>query len=344
MPKIYCDYHCEIADLVPATELYYEFDRLPDTPGAIYIVGRTQLNNNLSHIRKMAESGQYVMVFSNPAEGSETLDGHLTRYGIRDLVQMGQLKCIAGGSMPEDLDCLVYDHFLAQPERYSENVQAQTEFAQYWNTPDKPYQFLFLNGRARPHRIQLIQQLGDLLDQALWSCLDGERTHTLPTKYEFPFFKDSAVDTQGWIKPQLFRNLWGEIYLHAPAYQDTYFSLVTETVFYQPWSFRTEKIAKCLYIGHPWICAANTGFYRDLRNLGFRTFDPIIDESFDSIDDPTDRLARIVAVTRDTCAQDMLQFMSAVEPICKYNQQHLVEITARNRAEFPACFLQYINE
>ena len=89
---------------------------------------------------------------------------------------------------------------------------------------------------------------------------------------------------------------------------------------------------------------ANPGFYRDLRNLGFKTFDPIIDESFDSMDDPTDRLARIVAVTRDTCAQDMLQFMSAVEPICKYNQHHLQEITARDRAEFPARFFHYINE
>ena len=344
MPKIYCDHYCEIAELLPNTELYYEFDRLPAVAGAVYIVGRTQLNNNLVHIRKMAESGLYTMVFSNPAEGSETLDGHLTRYGIRDLVQTGRLKCIAGGNMPGDLNCLTYDHFLAQPERYSENIQTQAEFEQYWTNVHKPYQFLFLNGRARPHRIALIQQLGDLLDQALWSCLDGEHTRTLPNYYEFPFFTDRKVDAQGWVKPQLFNNLWGEIYLHAPAYTDTYFSLVTETVFYQPWSFRTEKIAKCLYIGHPWICVANPGFYRDLRNLGFKTFDPIIDESFDSIDDPTNRLARIVAVTRDTCAQDMLQFMSAVEPICKYNQQHLLEITARDRSEFPARFFHYINE
>jgi hypothetical protein len=344
MPKIYCDHYCEIADLVPGAELYYEFAQLPRVPGAVYIVGRTQLTANLAQIREMAESAQYVMVFSNPAEGSETLHGHLTCYGMRDLVQKGQLKCIAGGDMPDDLNCLTHDHFLAQPQRYSENIQAQIEFQQYWNTPHKPYQFLFLNGRARPHRVQLIQQLGDLLPRALWSCLDGGHTRTLPSQYEFPLFTDRDVDTQGWVKPQLFRNLWGEIYLHAPAYRDTYFSLVTETVFYQPWSFRTEKIAKCLYIGHPWICAANAGFYRDLRRLGFRTFDPIIDESFDTIDDPTDRLARVVAVTRDTCGQDMLQFMTAAEPICKYNQQHLLEITARGRAEFPARFFQYINE
>jgi hypothetical protein len=344
MLKIYCDHYCEIAELLPNAELYYEFDRLPQTAGAVYIVGRTQLNNNITQIRKMAESGQYIIVFSNPAEGSETLDGHLTRYGIRDLVENGRLKCIAGGSMPEDLNCLIYDHFLAQPERYSENAQAQAEFAQYWTTPIKPYRFLFLNGRARPHRTALIQQLSDLLPQALWSCLDGNHTHILPAEYEFPSFAGRAVDAQGWVKPKLFNDLWGEIYLHSPAYRDTYFSLVTETVFYQPWSFRTEKIAKPLYIGHPWICVANAGFYRDLRNRGFRTFDPIIDESFDTIDDPNDRLARIVAVTRDTCGQDMLQFMRAVEPVCKYNQQHLLELTARDRAQFPARFSQYINE
>ena len=344
MLKIYCDHYCEIVGLLNNTELYYDFDRLPQTAGAVYVVGRTQLNINITRIREMAESGQYTMVFSNPAEGSETLDGHLTRYGIRDLVKNGKLKCISGGNMPEDLNCLTYDHFLAQPERYSENVRAKEEFEQYWTTPDKPYRFLFLNGRARPHRTALIQQLGDLLDQALWSCLDGNHTRILPVKYEFPFFAGREVDAQGWVKPKLFNDLWGEIYLHSPAYTDTYFSLVTETVFYQPWSFRTEKIAKCLYIGHPWICAANPGFYQDLHNLGFKTFDPIIDESFDDIEDPIDRLDRIVTVTRDLCGQDMLQFIRAVEPICKYNQQHLLEITAHNRAQFPARFSQYINE
>jgi hypothetical protein len=344
MPKIYCDHYCEIAQLLEHTELYYEFDGLPHTPGAVYIIGRTQLNSHVKLIREMAETGQYVMVFSNPAEGSETLNAHLSRYGIRDLVTTGQLKCIAGGIMPQDLNCLIYEHFLTQPERYSENAQAREEFAQYWTTPTKPYQFLFLNGRARPHRTQLIQKLGSLLDRALWSCLDGNHTHALPPAYEYPLFAGRTVNDHGWVKPELFNNLWGEIYLHAPAYRDTYFSLVTETVFYQPWSFRTEKIAKCLYIGHPWICAANCGFYRDLRNMGFRTFDPIIDESFDAIDDPTDRLARIVAVTRDLCSQDMLQFMRAVESICKYNQQHLLEFTAQHKTQFPKHFFQYINE
>lgn len=217
MPKIYCDYYCEIAELLHNVELYYEFASLPRTPGSVYIVGRTQLNANVAQIRDMAESGEYTMVFSNPAEGSQTLDAHLSRYGIRDLVASGQLKCIAGGSMPPDLNCLTYDHFLSQPERYSENAQAQADFAQYWTTPHKPYRFLFLNGRARPHRTAMIQQLSDLLSQALWSCLDGEHTHTLPDQYEFPFFADRTVDTRGWVKPQLFNNLWGEIYLHAPA-------------------------------------------------------------------------------------------------------------------------------
>ena len=144
MPKIYCDHYCEIAELVPNAELYYEFDRLPATAGAVYIVGRTQLNLHTAKIRGMAESGQYVMVFSNPAEGSETLDGHLHRHGIRDLVRQGQLRCIAGGDMPLDLNCLIYEHFLTQPERYSENAQARQEFEQYWTAPVKPYQFLDL--------------------------------------------------------------------------------------------------------------------------------------------------------------------------------------------------------
>jgi hypothetical protein len=33
------------------------------------------------------------------------------------------------------------------------------------------------------------------------------------------------------IKGKLFNNEWGEIYLNANPYLDTYFSLITETVF-----------------------------------------------------------------------------------------------------------------
>ena len=115
-------------------------------------------------------------------------------------------------------------------------------------------------------------------------------------------------------------------------------------MFDYPYSFRTEKIAKPLAVGHPWIVASNAGFYRDMRNLGFQTFDSLIDESFDSIDNSQERMDRIAAVVNDLCQQDLTSFMQASESICKYNQQHLQQLSSCIKSEFADKFFNFIKQ
>jgi hypothetical protein len=147
-----------------------------------------------------------------------------------------------------------------------------------------------------------------------------------------------------FVKNELFNNLWGEIYIQAEPYIDTYFSLVTETVCDYPYSLRSEKIYKPIAMGHPWIATANRGFYRDIRNQGFRTYDHLIDESFDSIDNNQDRLDRIVAVVQDLCQQDLAEFLVAAKQTSKYNQRHMADLGPRIRAEFPQQFLTFVEQ
>jgi len=168
----------------------------------------------------------------------------------------------------------------------------------------------------------------------------------LDSSYEFKFYKNPTIHAvpaqRSFIKNQLFNNEWGEIYIEPAPYIDTYFSLVTETVYEYPYSFRTEKTAKVLAMGHPFVIAASVGFYRDLRNLGFRTFGNVIDESFDLVENHQDRMDRIYTVVQDLCAQDLVSFLRECEDICKYNQQHLQELVPRIRADFPPQFFNLI--
>jgi hypothetical protein len=97
-------------------------------------------------------------------------------------------------------------------------------------------------------------------------------------------------------------------------------------------------------MGHPFIVASNAGFYRDLHNLGFRTFGHVIDESFDSIEHHQDRMDRIVDVVTDLCQQDLASFLEECYTVCKYNQQRLAELQLEVREEFPNRFTQYIND
>jgi hypothetical protein len=173
----------------------------------------------------------------------------------------------------------------------------------------------------------------------------GEPIKLLEAKYEFSFYqKNIGLTESGYVMHVLFDNDWGAIYLNPRTYLDTYFSLVTETVFDYPYSFRTEKIWKPIAMGHPWIAVANQGYYRDMHNLGFQTFGHVIDESFDSIENSQDSIERIAQIVEDLCQQDLASFLDACYNVCKYNQHHLAEMSQTVRKEFPQQFEQFINE
>jgi len=349
--KLYVDRYCEISDLLTqwTTEQFYRFEKLTIEPGATYVVGRVQLRDNAEQIRHIVTNGIARIIFSNPAEGSETFVQHLRLYGVEDLVLSDRLPVIVGGTVPDAFSHLLYDHFLTQPFRYEENCSAANRTNEIFEKKHKPYKFLFLNGRSRPHRRALINEFEQrgLLTQALWTNLDTHAgpVHLLPPEYEVEQFQPfMQTSDQGFVKAELFNNLWGEIYIRPEPYIDTYFSVVTETVFDYPHSFRTEKIAKPLCQGHPWICAANPGFYRDMHNLGFQTFGHVIDESFDQIDNAQDRINRIVTIVDDLCGQDMLQLLAACESVCKYNQQHLRTMSQQWQRDLPSRFFDFLTK
>ena len=168
----------------------------------------------------------------------------------------------------------------------------------------------------------------------------------LPEQYECPQFRHNLASMPGTgnVKKNLFSNTWGDAVVHGGAYKDTYFSLVTETVFTYPYSFRTEKIWKPIAVGHPWIAVANQGFYRDLHNMGFKTFGHVIDESFDQIDNNQQRIERIAEVVEDLCQQDLASFYKECYNVCKYNQQLYAEYRHRVPRELPGQFQSFIEK
>jgi hypothetical protein len=369
--KLVLDTFCEVYDLLKpwADDHFWDLTRHNLVPGAVYLIGRQQMVANAPLVREMAESGNFVIVHSNPAEGSETLRNKCYSYGIDQLVLDRKILLLSGGEMAPDWPYMLFDSFLPKVLDYEENIQAIEQAQAIFTKTNKPYKFLFLNGRMRPSRKYLVEQfnLTGVLDQSLWSLLDGHSNTrgvlklmhqgqdlmktSRPVKYLDPAYEVDAYSAnvdrpvqESYVKPALFNNDWGEIYLKAAPYVDTYFSVVTETVFDYPYSFRTEKIWKPIAMGHPWIAVANEGYYRDMHNLGFRTFDSVIDESFDLIPNSQDRIERIAQVVDDLCGQDLVSFLKECYNTCKYNQQHLADMRVRVRKEFPDRFHQFIQQ
>jgi hypothetical protein len=362
---------------------FWNLDKHQIVPGAVYIFCRESVSKWGNQIKELAEKGTVKVILDNAAEGSETTLNWCARFGLGDLVHQKKILLITGGDMSPDWNCLFFEYFLPKILDFDENVETASRSDEIFSKTEKPYKFLFLNGRMRNHRKYLIERfrLSGLLDQSLWTCLDtslqlveninqgrwfqydsnitlehkGENlmfrpngVQTLPFKYEAEPHR-AQLDTQPSghepsIKWRLFNQTWGDAIVDGEAYRDTYFSLVTETVFNYPYSFRTEKIWKPIAVGHPFIAVANQGFYRDLHNLGFKTFGHVIDESFDQIDDNQRRIERIARVVEDLCQQDLDSFLAECYNVCKYNQEHYAEYRHRIPREFPDQFHQYLKK
>jgi hypothetical protein len=342
-------------------ESFWDWKSVVFDPNKFYIVGRVVLKENWQSITDLARQYPGQIVFCNPAEGSETIKLQLARLRITELVQNCSIRLIASGNLESGFHELSTDCYFSNIVEYTENLLAAE--SDVYADPVKRYEFLFLNGRLRPHRKYLIDALRsqDLLKDALWTNLGSqvemeftstlqpaklEYIRLLPPEYEIPRARPNLKPSlnSGFVKHELFGNTWGDAIVNPQAYMDTCFSLVTETIFDYPYSFRTEKIWKPMIMCHPFVVAANSGYYRDLRNAGFQTFGNLINESFDTIDNAKDRADAVVATVKDICYNGASSFLSAAQEVCKYNYQHLREHNTRERNCLPQNLIVYLNE
>lgn len=361
--RLVVDQWAEVWDLLQpyADDSFWQWPHNID-PESKYIVGRSVLKQNWSTITQLARKHPGQIVFSNPAEGSETVKLQLQRLRISDLVKNGSMGLLTSGNLEPGWNYCQTDCYFSNIVEYRENLEAAALSSLVRTSANKPYDFLFLNGRLRPHRKYLIDKLRQqsVLDRALWTNLNAgvemaftsvlevhshEPIRLLPPEYEIAraLPNMSTAHQHRFCKHHLFGNTWGDAIVNAEAYIDSCFSLVTETIFDYPYSFRTEKIWKPMIMQHPFVVAANRGYYRDLKSAGFKTFDTLIDESFDMIDNAQQRADRIVSVVKHICDHGAVAFLMASQDICKYNYQHLVEHNRRERKELPNRLLDYFN-
>ena len=91
-------------------------------------------------------------------------------------------------------------------------------------------------------------------------------------------------------------------YDSLPAYPNIWVKyhveIVSETDAMSDFWF-TEKTARCLATGKPFVLVAGTGSLKRLQVMGFKTFDTVIDESYDVEATPTRRIHRLIDSLRE---------------------------------------------
>ncbi len=108
-------------------------------------------------------------------------------------------------------------------------------------------------------------------------------------------------------------------------YYETYVNLVTETFFGRN-VFLSEKIFKPLSNLQPFIVLGDYGTLAELKRLGFKTFEPFIDESYDLEIDPKFRISKIekeIEKLKNKSIEEIHEWYYSIKDILLHNQKHM---------------------
>ena len=307
---------------------------------SIILLQIREANFRFDLLKTLVENNNYF-VFVDPYENNIRAHSDL----VYDLPQLDRFpRLTAGDQVPGEFYVNVEGYFFLTLS--DTNILRAQHYIidQYFATKNKPKTFHYLNGRHCDHRWKLWQQLDKrgLIQDSLHSYLGyptpgmeedtnplGEPVY-IPPEYEtgykdrnnVPRYEDDIRNSVS------FRFLhWGGQgfqgnHVVPLQYVDTYFSVVTETLTDR--LFCTEKTWKPLLCGHPFIFLSAPGLYAKLHNMGFKTFDRWIDESFDLEPDLDKRIEMIADQVEQLMSRDLDAWLEEVEPVCRHNQQHIL--------------------
>jgi len=205
-----------------------------------------------------------------------------------------------------------------------------------FNHSDKKYDFLYLNKQPRAHRKKLFGALQNqsLLDNSLISFLGIPYKIKLKESYELP-----------WVNTNNYPRYGNDQDIYEPQFNDCAFNLVSETNDNNHDVFITEKLWKPIIAQQIFVIHGNLGYLKKLREMGFRTFDSVFDESYDLETDPARRIEKIVSLCRHLRTVDKSKIYRETETIRQHNLMRFYDSVALSDAvnETVLGFLKFVD-
>jgi len=308
------------------------YEHLLECKNKIIIIKAIQANYRIDLVKQLAKHNYIVLADIN--EAGAALDSYYMDL-IRDCPVLASAPLIAAGNNSVDLSVNL-ETFFFQGLSDINILKAQDVLNDM--QANKPYKFLFLNGAHRLHRQQLWELLDqhNVLDNSIKSYLgytnfkNGENkipVITLSAQYECPWVDPSAVVNNKEYNNfclNFFKAGYVECYITPSQYTDTYFTVVTESIVEDTGRFISEKTYKPLLAGHPIIALSTPGHLEYLRKLGFQTWSPWINESYDLELSVNKRISMIADEIKKLCHSNLDQFNTATREIGLFNHHHYI--------------------
>lgn len=200
--------------------------------------------------------------------------------------------------------------------------------------PDK--KFLCLNRRMYYHKYQIIEELFNrgLLDETRFSWVDNKSSKNLSNKKLVDYLQ---IDVNDFRSIQLEGDvMYGsdlsnhEEYLYTinpDWYYRSKVNIITETNLNEAEIHMTEKTWKAIYLGVPFVISASKHHLKNLRNMGFKTFNSVINEVYDEMTGDS-KIKHVVDSAEEL--SNIYNDPSVLE-ICRFNQSLYSNIEHRRR-------------
>jgi len=197
----------------------------------------------------------------------------------------------------------------------------------------RPYQFTVLNRTHKWWRATVMADLkrSGVLDHSQWSyntdLSSGDAIEDNPIEIDVLNLRSDVeqfVSAGPYVCDALTADQHNNHHLHVSAhYTQSYCHIVVETHFDADQSggaFLTEKTFKPIKHGQPFVIAGAPGTLATLRKMGYRTFDHVIDNSYDLETDNTRRWQKLLAAIKQIQQQDPdAWFAQCLDDLC-HNQ------------------------
>ncbi len=232
------------------------------------------------------------------------------------------------------MTAIPYVHFEA--DMYNQSVRTNLDISvdkhlEYKKT-NKIYNFNCLQKRLRNHRIWFYIRLFEesLLENSLVSMNPFNTGNVFMENQHMP--KDRA-DRANAILPLLVHGKSNVefddgFYIrrqHDQVCLDSWFTVISEASFADTDQqlFLSEKVFKPIICFHPFIILGNKGSLKELRSMGYKTFDGFIDESYDDLSTFDRYEAILKEIKRINAIEDKLSWFESMRPILEHNYETL---------------------
>jgi hypothetical protein len=266
----------------------------------------------------------------NPERIKQRLDSLCVEHGLDPDCYL----FISGNTSADLLKNFVWfpDHELLYWHRNREVPASAIHFA------PRPYRFTILNRTHKWWRATVMADLqrAGVLEHSLWSYnteVDiGDDPADNPIEIDRLGLKTAVrqfMRKGPYVCDTMSSEQHNDHHLHVPEhYTKSYCHVIMETHFDADQSggaFLTEKTFKSIKHGQPFVIVGAAGSLQALRELGYRTFDHVIDNSYDSEPDNTLRWKKVLSAIQNIQEQDPEIWFSRCLDDIYHNQQHFMQ-------------------